>query len=235
MLTIYNDDCFTVFKQISTSYADAIITDPPYGINFESNSWDSNLDFIDQFISESFRVLKPNGVLVMFTGWSSLQYILPRLSPFKLRNIICYDRIKGRGAKRNFVSTREEILFLTKGDQYTFNVLQSTIKKKTGGMGAKNGKEYRTLSNVWSDISPIVPWSKERVAHPTQKPIQLMKRIVSVFTNETNIVIDPFMGSGTTGVACSSMNRKFIGIEVDKTYFDIAQNRIGSCDVTLNS
>ena len=118
----------------------------------------------------------------MFTGWSSLVEVLSKSKPFNLRNIICYDRIKGRGAKKNFVSTREEILFFSKSDTYTFHVLQSTIKKKTGGMGQKNGKECRTLSNVWSDISPIVPWSKERVKHPTQKPLQLMEMDISLYT-----------------------------------------------------
>ena len=205
---------------------DCIITDPPYGISFEENDWDSNLNFLEVFFEKSHRVLKPTGTLIMFTGWSSLVEVLTKSEPFNLRNIICYDRIKGRGAKKNFVSTREEILFFSKGDTYTFHVLQSTIKKKTGGMGQKNGKEFRTLSNVWSDISPIVPWSKERVDHPTQKPLQLMERIVDVFTNENDTILDPFMGSGSTGVAARKKNREFIGIEREKEYFEIAEGRI---------
>ena len=223
---IYCEDFVETYNRLEKETIDCIITDPPYGIQFEGNDWDSNLDFLEVFFEESHRVLKPTGTLIMFTGWSSFVEVLSKSEPFNLRNIICYDRIKGRGAKKNFVSTREEILFFSKSDTYTFHVLQSTIKKKTGGMGQKNGKECRTLSNVWSDISPIVPWSKERVKHPTQKPLQLMERIVDVFTNEGDTVLDPFMGSGSTGVATINRNRNFIGCEKNTEYFDIAKERI---------
>lgn len=227
---IHNCDFSVAFNHLDQHSIDCIVTDPPYGISFENHSWDSNLDFLELFFSESMRVLKPTGTLIMFTGWSSLVEVIGKSNPFILKNIICYDRIKGRGAKTNFVSTREEILFFSKTNQYTFNVLQSTIKKKTGGMGTKNGKECRTLSNVWSDISPIVPWSQERVKHPTQKPIQLMERIVEVFTNEGGTVFDPFMGSGSTGVACQNKNRKFVGCEISTDYFNIAHDRLSKLD-----
>lgn len=144
-----------------------------------------------------------------------------------IKNWIIYDRIKGRGAKTNLVSTREDILWYVKGGNgYTYNKIPSTIKKKTGGMGKKNGNEFRALSNVWTDISPIVPWSKERVKHPTQKPISLMERCVEIWSDQGDIILDPFMGSGTTGVACKNLNRNFIGIELDETYFNIAKERI---------
>ena len=102
----------------------------------------------------------------------------------------------------------------------------SNIPKKTGGLGKKNGETNRALSNVWSDISPIVPWSPERVKHPTQKPVQLMERCVKLWTNECDTVLDFTMGSGSTGVACKNLNRNFIGIELNEEYFEIAKNRI---------
>lgn len=119
-------------------------------------------------------------------------------------------------------------MWYSKGEKepYTFNRVMSNIPKKTGGMGKKNGEENRALSNVWSDISPIVLWSKERVEHPTQKPVQLMERCVSLWSNERDLVLDFTMGSGSTGVACKNLNRDFIGIEIDKKYFDIAKQRI---------
>jgi site-specific DNA-methyltransferase (adenine-specific) len=224
---IYNEDFSVTFGRLSNKSIDCVVTDPPYGIYFEKNEWDANLDFLDVLFEETNRVLKDNGTLIMFSGWSGLVETISKSNDhFILQNIICYDRIKGRGAKKNFVSTREEILFFSKTKNYTFHVLQSTIKKKTGGMGIKNGKECRTLSNVWSDISPLVPWSKERVKHPTQKPVQLMKRIVNVFTNEGDVIFDPFMGSGTTGVAALTDGREFIGCEKNKEYYDIANLRI---------
>lgn len=93
-------------------------------------------------------------------------------------------------------------------------------------MGKKNGQECQALTNVWYDISPIVPWSKERNGHPTQKPVQLMKRCVTIWTNEGDTVLDFTMGSGTTGVACQNLGRNFIGIEREKEWFEIAKERI---------
>ena len=100
------------------------------------------------------------------------------------------------------------------------------IPKKTGGMGKKNGQECRALTNVWYDISPIVPWSPERNGHPTQKPLQLMERCVTIWTNEGDTILDFTMGSGTTGEACVNLRRNFIGIESDKQWFDVADKRI---------
>ena len=145
---------------------------------------------------------------------------------FTMQNWIIYDRIKGRGSKYNLVSTREDILWYTNGKDYTYHKLYSNIPKKTKGLGEKNGEKNRALSNVWTDISPIVPWSKERVKHPSQKPLALMERCVLLWTNENDTVLDFTMGSGTTGVACKKLNRNFIGIERDKEYFEIARKRI---------
>src|SRR5699024_3730646 len=89
----------------------------------------------------------------------------------------------------------------------------------------KRLKPERTVSNVWN-IPNLVGRKKERVGHPTQKPIKLINRIVEMSTNKGEIVLDPFMGSGTTGVACLNTNRNFIGFELDKGYFDIANERI---------
>lgn len=93
-------------------------------------------------------------------------------------------------------------------------------------MGKKNGQECRALTNVWYDISPIVPWSKERNGHPTQKPLQLMDRCIEIWTNEGDIVLDFTMGSGTTCVACKRKNRRYIGIEKEQEYFESAVKRL---------
>jgi site-specific DNA-methyltransferase (adenine-specific) len=175
-------------------------------------------------------ILKEGGNLIVFNGWSHVietKQTLDRM--FVIRNWIIYDRVKGRGAKKNLVSTREDILWYTKGDkvEYTFNRTMSNIPKKTGGMGTKNGEANRVLSNVWSDISPIVPWSSEKVDHPTQKSVQLMERCVKIWTNEGDTVLDFTMGSGSTGVACKNLNRNFIGIELAEYYYNIACDRMG--------
>ncbi len=145
---------------------------------------------------------------------------------FKIQNWIIWDRIKGRGSKKNLVSTREDILWYCKGNNPTYTKIYSNIPKKTGGFGEKNGQDNRALTNVWYDISPIVPWSKERNGHPTQKPLQLMERCITIWTNENDTILDFTMGSGTTGVTALKLNRKFIGIEQSRQWFDIAEKRL---------
>lgn len=204
---------------------DAIITDPPYNIN--QAEWDNDFD-LSKIIPLCKQLLRPDGNFIIFQGWSNVcetKFLLDQY--FTCQDWIVYDRIKGRGGKKHLVSTREDILWYTNGDNYTFNKIPSTIKKKTGGLGLKNGCEFRALSNVWTDISPIVPWSKERVNHPTQKPVQLMKRCVELWTNEGDLVLDFTMGSGSTGVACKELGRRFIGIDKNKEYVEIARERMG--------
>ncbi len=232
LIDLYNDDCFNVFKDIESNSIDAIICDPPYNISYDGNSWDSNFD-ICSALDECCRILKVDGNLILFQGWSNVcstkEYLDKHCKDLICQDWIIYDRIKGRGGKKHLVSTREDILWYSKGINYTFNKIPSTIKKKTGGLGLKNGCEFRALSNVWTDISPIVPWSKEHVNHPTQKPLQLMKRCVELWSNESDIILDFCMGSGTTGVACRELNRNFVGVEADLSYFKIANERINMC------
>jgi site-specific DNA-methyltransferase (adenine-specific) len=202
---------------------DAIIIDPPYNIGYDS--WD---DFdIDKAVKYCSQLLKENGNFICFQGWSNVCKTKLTLDKyFKIQNWIVWDRIKGRGTKKQLVSTREDILWYCNGDNPTFNKIYSNTPKKTKGMGSKNGQENRALTNVWYDISPIVPWSKERNLHPTQKPLQLMERIITIFTNEDDRVLDFCMGSGTTGVACKNLDRDFYGNELIAEYYAIAESRI---------
>lgn len=222
-------DCLEVMKEIHDNSIDLILTDPPYGINYAN--WDKNLVNISQ---ECNRIIKPNGSIIVFAGWSNVLKVIDQFEEFfTVRNWIIYDRIKGRGAKYNFVSTREDILWFTKSETWTFNKMESNTPKKTKGMGNKNGLRNRVLSNVWSDIPPLVPWSKERVNHPTQKPLALIERIIKVFSNEGDLILDPFLGSGTTAVACQGMNRDFIGIEICSEYVDISNHRLNTFSKNL--
>jgi len=225
-MELIHGDCLEEMKNIHDESVDAIITDPPYNIGIAN--WDKEF-LVKEITKEWFRILKNNGSIFCFSGWSSVCSLISKFNnKFILKDWIIYDRIKGRGGKKSLVSTREDLLWFIKSQEWTFNkeIAYSTIKKVTKGMGCKNGKDTRALSNVWTDISPIVPWSKERVNHPTQKPVKLMERIVKVFTNEKDIILDCFMGSGTTGVVCKNLNRDFIGIELDEEYFKIAKKRI---------
>lgn len=226
MIDLKLGDTLKIIKDIPNKSIDLIVTDPPYNINY--CEFDKKIIEWEILSKEFKRILKDNGSIVVFQGWSNVDKTKQILSEdFCLKDWIIYDRVKGRGGKRSLVSTREDILwFVNDKNNYTFNKIPSTIIKKTGGLGLKNGCKYRALSNVWTDISPIVPWSKERVKHPTQKPIQLMERCIKLWSNENDVIFDPFMGSGSTGVSAVRNNRHFIGIELEENYFNIAKDRI---------
>jgi site-specific DNA-methyltransferase (adenine-specific) len=237
---IYCKDCLDGLKGVATGSVGLILVDPPYEIGY--TDWDRKgilhwLNLRDQFL----RVLHRNGNLIIFQGWSNVAELIRELSHdvhsgLELKNWIIWDRIKGRGAKKNFMSTREDILWFVKKyhmtirgltkPEPTFNKIYSNTPKKTKGMGTKNGQANRSLSNVWTDISPIVPWAKERVAHPTQKPLQLIERLVTIFSNEGDLVLDCFSGSGTTAVACKNLNRNFICFDNNSEYCKIARKRL---------
>jgi len=225
-MKIIHSACEDILPTIEDESIDLVCTDPPYEIGIAE--WDKNFN-VEKVTKEWHRVLKPNGSVFCFSGWSFVTQLISRFdNRFTLNDWIIYDRIKGRGTKKRLVSTREDILWYVKSDQWTFNkdLAYSTIKKVTKGMGSKNGRDTRALSNVWTDISPIVPWSKERNEHETQKPISIMKRIVEVFSNEGDLVLDCYAGSGTTGEACKELNRDCILIEKDIRSINIIKRRI---------
>ena len=231
-------DATSLITKVKSQSVDLIATDPPYEINFEKNKWDKPNQLNWNFLSKEFkRILKPTGSLVIFQGWSNVCQTKEVLDQyFKIKNWIIYDRVKGRGARTNLVSTREDILwYVVNENEYTYNKIPSTIKKKTGGMGKKNGCDFRALSNVWTDISPLVPWSSERVAHPTQKPLQLMNRILEIFSKPQDTIFDPFLGSGTTAISSILMGRKCVGFECEKKYYDMIEKRMEDLTKNLKS
>lgn len=226
IITLLNNDCFIAMEELiqNQTKVDAIICDPPYNISYDT--WDKGFD-IERAIELCQYLIKENGNIILFQGWSNVcetKRIMDKY--YNVQNWIVWDRIKGRGSKKNLVSTREDILWYCNGQKPTYNKIYSNIPKKTGGMGKKNGQECRALTNVWYDISPIVPWSKERNGHPTQKPLQLMERLITVFTHKGDTILDFTMGSGTTGVAAQTLGRNFIGIENDEQWFAIAKQRM---------
>lgn len=225
-IELYYDDCFEIMKKLIVDgrKVDAIICDPPYLINYAD--WDREFN-MPLAIDMCYEIIKENGNIILFQGWSNVAKTKKLLDQkFQIQNWIIWDRIKGRGAKKNLVSTREDILWYCKGNDPTYKKIYSNIPKKTGGLGKKNGQPNRALTNVWYDISPIVPWSKERNGHPSQKPLQLMERCVEIWTKEGDTILDFAMGSGTTGVVAVNAGRKFIGIEKEKEWYEVAKHRL---------
>lgn len=229
MIDLRQGDCLKIINELIDEgiKVDAIICDPPYNINY--TQWDNGFK-IETIIDLFKDILNPNANIILFQGYSNVCNTKLYLDKkgYIMQDWIIYDRVKGRGGKKHLVSTREDILWYSNGGNYTFNKIPSNIKKKTGGLGLKNGCKYRALSNVWTDVSPLVPWCEERKQynHPTQKPYKLAERLVTLFTNENDVVLDFTMGTGVIGEVCKHLNRNFIGIELDEKYFEIAKKRI---------
>ena len=217
-------DCLEKMKEIPDTSIDAVITDPPYGINFLSPRTDDhhkleNDEDIDvgklyfKFMPEVKRVLKEEGVACCCCCGggarpSSALATLELIKHLELVQTVIWSKGKTDGS---FV-----------GLGWTYRPSYETII-----VGAKNKKKMvfypKYASNVFV-CKPIIPKKGE---HPTVKPIKLMEFFIRNHTKEGDTVLDPFMGSGTTGVACAKLNRNFIGIEIDEGYFKIAERRIG--------
>lgn len=160
----------------------------------------------------------------------------------KVRNRITWQREKGRGAKANWKNATEDIWFGTLSDDYYFNVEAVKQKRKVIAPYKENGQpkdweetkegNFRLThpSNFWDDIS-IPYWSMpENTDHPTQKPEKLIAKLILASSPENGIVLDPFLGSGTTSVVAKKLNRKYIGIEVNEEYCIWAEKRLALAD-----
>ena len=237
-MKLYNGDCLEIMKTIQDKSIDAIITDPPYGTT--ACKWDSVIDF-DLMWEQLNRIIKPNGAIVLFGSEPFSSYLrISNINNFK------YDWIWEKSKASNFVLAKKQPL---KAHEI-ISVFNSKIynPQKTQGKPYNKGREKRTgnltgfLTKVPNSTSHLIenktglrnPRSvqyfitaeSEGKYHPTQKPVALMEYLIKTYTNENETVLEFTMGSGTTGGACCNTNRDFIGIELDKDYFKIAQDRI---------
>ena len=232
MINLMQGDCLERMKEIPDSSVDMVLTDPPYGITL--NKWDSVLDS-DLMWLALMRVIKPNGAIVLFGAE-------PFASNLRMSNIkqfkYDWDWIKEAGtgflnAKKQPLRNRESAMVFYK-KQPTYNPQMRLGFKpyscKQGHVSNNYGKvnsEIITISNGERYPLTTLEFKRDKDKyHPTQKPVALMEYLIKTYTNENETVLDFTMGSGTTGVACVNTNRKFIGIEMDETYFDIASERI---------
>ncbi|MFA3783545.1 site-specific DNA-methyltransferase [Melioribacteraceae bacterium 4301-Me] len=241
-----NQDLFTALGYLPESFVDLLFIDPPYNLNksFNSTSFKEMptkdyVEWIDSWLSKLVRTLKKTASIYIcgdYRSSAAIQQVGEKY--FKVQNRIVWEREKGRGAKKNWKNNTEDIWFFTVSDDYVFNIDAVKIKKKViapyriNGLPkdweeSKNGN-YRLThpSNIWTDIT--VPfWSMpENTEHPAQKPEKLLAKIILASTNENDVVLDPFLGSGTTSVVAKKLNRKYVGIELDKTYACLAEKRL---------
>ena len=250
---LYYGDAIEFMRNFDSNSIDCVVTDPPYLINYKE--WDSySFEWHELWLYEVERILKPGGAIYSFMGFSdktgtvSIGYKFSQLMEkyfiVDYRNVIVWARQKGRGSSKHLKSNREDIYYgYKKGGTPIWNNLKTLREVITpyvkdgrprGWFVDETGKRVRWtgLGNVWVYSSPQWNHKTEKQFHSAQKPIMLIERLIRLISNENDIVLDPFAGSGTTGLACLLSNRKFIGIENNKEYFDLAYNRLKNFDIS---
>ena len=243
-------DSFDLLGNLPKTSFDLLFADPPYNLTkafgketFRTRTSDEYEAWLDSWLSLCVPLLKPTASVYICGDWRSSAAI-QRVGTkyFKLQNRITWEREKGRGAKKNWKNSAEDIWFFTMSDEFTFNLDAVKIKRKVLAPYTENGKpkdwekgakgNFRTThpSNIWTDIS--VPfWSMpENTDHPTQKPEKLLAKIILASTNAGDLILDPFAGSGTTAVVAKKLGRDFVAIESDEHYCLLAQKRLETAE-----
>lgn len=227
--TISCQDCFELLRSISSHSIDAIVSDLPYGTT--ANAWDTCLP-LPELWQQFKRIIKPRGAIVLTaTQPFSSQLVMSNLKWFSHEWVWKKSKITGHlNAKRRPMRQHELILvFGTPSPPYYPQGLVScdriVRRSKNGSNFGKSGLSNRSLwtnypKSILEYPSPSTP------IHPTQKPIELMEYLVKTYTQEGQLVLDPTMGSGSTGVACINTGRKFIGCDNDQKWFDVAKQRL---------
>ena len=209
MIKLLQGDCLELMKDIPNGSVDLVLTDIPYGeVNRKSNGLRNldkgKADIVTFDLQELTKTLcdKTKGSIYMFCGTEQVSAIRATMVEKGLSTRLCIWE------KTNPSPMNGQVIWLSGIECCVYG------KKKNA-----------TFNEHCKNTVFRFPTVKGKL-HPTQKPIDLMKYLIEVSSNENDIVLDPFMGSGSTGIACKKLNRNFIGIELDKTYFDVAKERI---------
>lgn len=215
MWTLYEGDCLDVMKQLPNESIDVVITDPPYNAsNSKISCIDKHYTTIDEdwdkgfnvrpFMEESIRILKPNGSILVFCSHHLLGEYLTNI-PIKLQQIIHWIKTNPFPAiAKVYTPNVEYICWYVKGSPYVFN------------------KKYANQNIITTNVCQ----GKERTIHPSQKPLKLIEKLVLIHTNAGDTILDPFAGSGTTGVAAEKCGRNSILIEKESKYCEIIRKRL---------
>lgn len=243
-------DTFSILPLLPTKFVDLLIADPPYNLDkdfngkkFKKTSDEMYEEYTELWIKSVLPLLKEDATIYVCCDWQSSPTIGKVLKKyFYIQNRITWQREKGRGALSNWKNGMEDIWFATVSKHYTFNVDKVKVRRKVIAPYKIDGKpkdweetaegNFRNTypSNFWDDIS-IPYWSMpENTAHPTQKPEKLIAKLILASSNPGSIVLDPFLGSGTTSVTAKKLGRCYIGIEENEQYCVWAEKRLEMAD-----
>ncbi len=242
-----HQDMFKTLDFLPDASVDLLIVDPPYNLTkvfgnsiFKERDFEEYKKWLDKWLKKLPRIMKDDASIYICSDWKT-SIAIPEIAGkyFILQNRISWEREKGRGAKDNWKNCLEDIWFFTKSKDYKFNldavkIQRPVIAPYRDDSGAPKdwcddgSRKYRLTypSNIWTDIS-IPFWSMpENTPHPTQKPEKLIAKLILASSNEGDVVLDPFLGSGTTSVVAKKLKRRYIGIEREKEYVAFAERRL---------
>jgi site-specific DNA-methyltransferase (adenine-specific) len=239
-------DATKILPHLTDASIDLVILDPPYNLskNYKNTRFakldiESYINWMDSWFRLLLPLLKRTATVYVCSDWSTSPAVYEVLSRHLIvRNRITWEREKGRAATANWKNCSEDIWFATVSNEYHFDVDAVRLKRRVVAPYRQNGKpkgwsaekdgNYRLTapSNIWTDIT--VPfWSMpENTEHPTQKPEKLIAKLILASSRVNDIVLDPFLGSGTTAAVCKKLDRRFIGIEIEPEYCALALKRI---------
>ena len=232
-MQLLNGDCLQLMKQIPNKSIDMILCDLPYGTT--ACKWDSVIPF-EPLWEQYNRIIKDNGAIVLFGSEPFSSYLrMSNIKNFKY-DWIWNKKLAGNGilAKKQPLKIHEIVSVFNSGIYIPQMTKGRYRKKMTGGI---KESEITGGNSVVDEYSNDLYYPKTILEygignmrkgrlHPTQKPVALLEYLIKTYTNEGDVVLDNCMGSGSTGVACVNTNRNFIGIELDRDYFNIAKKRI---------
>ena len=230
-ITLFHGDCFDRMKEIADGSVDMILTDPPYGVT--CCAWD-NVQPFEPMWEEFRRIIKPNGCIAIFAGERfSSALVQSNLKMYRYELIWKKDiHSDFLNAKRKPLKIHDKIqIFYKKQPTYT---PQMTSGKAYNSRGIKRESEcygkmysYEAKSGITERYPlTVLEFKREVGIHSTQKPVPLLAWLIRTYTDVGDVVLDSFMGSGSTGVACVQEGRRFIGIEREDKYFEVAMRRI---------
>ena len=241
---LFSSDMFNVFPTLEDNSIDLLLTDFPYGTLNKRNTWDTIIDY-DVFWKEAYRVCKPNAAIVS-TAAQPFTSVLISTNYRDFKYTMVWEKSKATGylnSKRQPLRAHEDIVvFYRKQCTYNPQMVEGSPYDKgsavrdTEAYGVQT-KEIHVKNSTGLRYPRSVQYFKtaesEGKYHPTQKPVSLFEWLIKTYSNVGDVVLDPCMGSGVTGVAAIKNDRRFIGIEMDPDYFKIAQDRINSIQPSL--
>ena len=236
-------DCLDLMKLIPDKSIDLVLTDPPYNENYNYSRSGAEYkddrkdyyEFIENIVMGAKRILKDSGSAYLKHSSKQINKIIPIFEKYFIyRNLIIWISNSQAHPNGNYDSYYEPIYFYTKTNDYTFNK-RAEYRDKPPNYWSGEGKEFvGLLTNCWYDIkkdqagclNPEVGAINNLKIHPCSMPIRLAERAINISSNKNDIIIDPFIGSGTTAIASEIMGRRWIGVEISEAYCAIADKWI---------